>query len=110
MMRPAGHRTMQRSSHSGHKRMHCLVYQIIVTPDSFIFCFHGPRDGRRHVLKHFWENEMEEKLSAALLIDGVQYDVYGGSAYIMRSYMIRHFDRMIDTPDKKAINTAITQL
>lgn len=35
---------------SGHKRVHCLIYQTLSTPDVFIFAIYGPVEGRRHDL------------------------------------------------------------
>ena len=39
MSRPGGDGEAQRACYSGHKRMHCLVYQTITTPDGLIFTF-----------------------------------------------------------------------
>lgn len=50
MCRPGGHESLQRSVNSGHKRMHCLVYQTLSTPDGLIFPLYGPVEGRRNDL------------------------------------------------------------
>ena len=36
MNRPGGLGNMQHSFYSGHKRMHCLIYQTVTTPDGLI--------------------------------------------------------------------------
>lgn len=52
--------------------MHCLLYQTIVAPESLIFILHGQREGQGHDLTNFFkETDMEEKLSAVLIIDFV---------------------------------------
>ena len=50
MNRLGGHGSNQRACYSGHKRMYCLVYQTITTPDGLIFSLYGPQVGRRHDL------------------------------------------------------------
>lgn len=37
MTRPGGHGSKHRSFYSGHRRMHCLIYHTISTPDEMIF-------------------------------------------------------------------------
>ncbi|KAF0738210.1 hypothetical protein Ae201684P_004663 [Aphanomyces euteiches] len=39
---------MQRLIYSGHKRMHCLNYQGVTTPDGLCAHFWGPIEGARH--------------------------------------------------------------
>lgn len=48
MSRPSGPFAYQRSAYSGHNRFHCLIYQIITTPDGLIFHIYGPDVGQRH--------------------------------------------------------------
>lgn len=40
--RPFGLGSPQRNCYSVHKRMHCLVYQTLTTPDGLIFHLYGP--------------------------------------------------------------------
>ena len=42
MTRPGSNSSIKRSWYSGHKRMHCLTYQTINTPDGLIFSLYGP--------------------------------------------------------------------
>ena len=46
MMRPGGHGSGQRRCNSCHKRMHCLIYQTLTTPNGLIFSLYGPEVGR----------------------------------------------------------------
>lgn len=39
-----GNDTNQRSVYSGNKRMHCLIYQTMTTPDGLIFAVHGTQE------------------------------------------------------------------
>ena len=72
MTRPGGHGSIQRSCYSGHKRMHCLIYQTITTPDGLIFSLYGPEVGRRYDVTLLRESGIEEGLQSCLLINGRQ--------------------------------------
>lgn len=87
MTRPGGANVNQRSCYSGHKRMHCLMYMTITTPDGLMFALHGPVEGRRHDLTLMRQSGWEEVLADVLDIEGVQYYVYADSAFTVRPYL-----------------------
>eukprot|EP00171_Calliarthron_tuberculosum_P021462 IDg21462t1 len=68
MCRPSGPGTLQRSVYSGHKRMHCLVYQTITTPDGLIFHMYGPVEGRRPDCYKYCASNLNEWLRDTLLV------------------------------------------
>lgn len=69
MCRPGGGGTLQRSVYSGHKRVHCLVYQTLNTPDGLIFHLFGPMEGRKPDGYMYRAYNLEEWLRDTLLID-----------------------------------------
>jgi len=83
--RPGG--GLQRSCYSGHKRRHVLKFQSVTTPDGWVFHMYGPHEGRRHDIVLYYESGLDDDLRQTLLIDGVQYCLYGDSAYVLRSWM-----------------------
>lgn len=91
MQRPGGHSSNQRACYSGHKRMHCLNYQTLSTPDGLIFALHGPVEGRRHDLTLLrnsgWVTVLQECLSTAER----QFYIFGDQAYLLRPWMMRPF-------------------
>ena len=82
MTRPGGNGTLQQVYYSGHKRMHCLVYQTITTPDGFLFALYGPKAGRRHYLTLLRDSGWEDVLETCLNINSRQFYVYGDCAYL----------------------------
>ena len=108
MTRPGGHGSMQRSFYSGHKRMHCLIYQTVTTPDGLIFSFYGPEVGRRHDLTLLRESGLEERLQGCLNIGGRQYYLYGDAAYMMRPWMQVAFPRIWATVEQEIYNTRMS--
>ena len=85
---------MQCSCYSDHKRMHCLIYQTVTTPDGFILCLYAPEVCRRHELTLLRESEVEERLQSCLNIGGRQNYLYGDAAYMMRPWMQVAFPRI----------------
>lgn len=105
--RPPG--VMQRATYSGHKRVNCLKYQLISAPDGLALHYAGPVEGRRHDMAIFSESGIEEDLAASLHIDGIQYCIYGDSAYVLREYLMVGFDGTGITPEQAAFNKAMSR-
>lgn len=108
MSRPGGHGSMQRSTYSGHKRMHCLVYQTLTTPDGLMFALHGPEVGRRHDLTLYRESGWDEILENFLMVEGVYFYIFGDSAYLLRPWMQRPFYRGLATEAQRTFNTKMS--
>jgi nuclease HARBI1 len=100
---------MQRATYSGHKRVNCLKYQLISAPDGLALHYAGPVEGRRHDMAIFSESGIEEDLAASLHIDGIQYCIYGDSAYVLREYLMVGFDGTGITPEQAAFNKAMSR-
>jgi nuclease HARBI1 len=105
--RPPG--VMQRATYSGHKRVNCLKYQLISAPDGLALHYAGPVEGRRHDMAIFSESGIEEDLAASLHIDGIQYCIYGHSAYVLRECLMVGFDGTGITPEQAAFNKAMSR-
>lgn len=104
MARPGCDGQMQKSCYSGHKRMHCLIYQTITTPDGLIFHMYGPEVGRRHDLTLLRQSNIEPQLQT-LLTEGRQFYLYGDAAYMLRPWLQVPFERLNATPAQAVYNT-----
>lgn len=112
MTRPGGQGTLQCAWHSGHKRVHCLIYQAITTRDGLIFCLLGAEFGRRYDLTILCESGWEELWSDALDIegDGRQFYLFGDSAYLLCPWMQRPFIHGLETIEWQLFNTAMSSV
>jgi len=102
--RPGGPAVIQQSVYSGHKRLHCLTFQTITTPDGLIFHIHGPVEGRRSDAFLYYESELDRHLRDDLKIGEKQYCIYGDQAYVLRPWMQVGFPRKRATPEQLRYN------
>ena len=51
---------LQKHIYSGHKRVHCLNYQAVTTPDGLALHFYGPIEGARHDITLLRESRLFE--------------------------------------------------
>jgi len=71
----------QRLLYSGHKRVHGIKFQSVVTPDGFIALLFGPIPGNRHDSHMLRDSQLLAQLEA-LFPEGEQfYSLYGDPAY-----------------------------
>ena len=110
MERPGGENSMQRSCYSGHKRMPCLIYQTITTPDGLIFSLYGPEVGRRHDITVLRSSGVSEILQDCLQIDGEQFYIFADKAYILRPWMQVGFDSTTATVEQQMFNTEMCKV
>lgn len=106
--RPIGDNELQQSLYSGHKRIHWLLFCTITTPDGLVFFCDGPVEGRRHDLYLLNQSGLDDAVRDSLLIDDVQYYVYGDAAYInhTRPWLLSGFPPAFITPFMSAFNTS----
>lgn len=82
----------QRQVYNGHKRVHSLKFQSVVTPDGIIAHLSGPWIGRRHDARMLKESNLLEILSThANGIDGEAMQLYGDPAYGVHQYLLSPF-------------------
>lgn len=84
--RPSGH-VHQRTVYSGHKRIHCLSYQTVTTPDGLIFHLYGPVEGRQPDVFLYPSSGLDETVRNGLIVNGIQYCIYGDQDYVIRPWM-----------------------
>ena len=114
MSRPGGAGTLQRACYSGHKRLHCLLYQSLTTPDGLMFHLYGPEVGRRHDMTLYRQSGIDQQLQSHLTIQDRQYCVYGDAAYVLRAWLQTAFPRadatmhqLIYNKDMSAVREAV---
>lgn len=83
--RPSGF-LVQKATYNGHKRVHALKFQTLVAPDGLALHVAGPYEGRRHDLTIWRWSELDAELQTKLMIDGVQFYIYGDSAYLEKPW------------------------
>lgn len=106
--RPGGRGTLQRASYSGHKWVHCLIYQTITTPYELLFYIFGPEMGRRHDMTLYRHSGLEPVLEEVLIIDRKQYCIYGDATYLLRAWLQMAFRRSTVTPDQILYNRSMS--
>lgn len=84
--RPTRH---QRQVYNGHKRVHALKFQSVMTPDGIISHLTGPWVGRRHDSRMLNESGLYQELEQwAHGTDGRPMHLYGDPAYGMTTYIM----------------------
>jgi len=86
MCRPSRH---QRETYNGHKKVHALKFQSILTPNGLIANLFGPIPGRRHDAFMLAESNILARLETQQHIRGGHgYHLYGDSGYPIREVLI----------------------
>eukprot|EP00795_Rhopilema_esculentum_P011013 gene11013-biopygen13406 len=102
----------QREVYNGHKRVHALKFQSVVTPNGLIANLFGPVERRRHDsgmlnmsgLLHDLEHHSFSPTGQALCL-------YGDPAYPHRVHLQCPFARRADlTPEEEAFNQSMSQV
>ncbi|ETV78987.1 hypothetical protein H257_07775 [Aphanomyces astaci] len=83
----AGGLNVQKRIYSCHKRMHCLNFQGLTTPDGLRIHFFGPLEGSRHDVPLLRVSQLQEYFEAnSDIFDG--YFIYGDPAYPIYKWII----------------------
>ncbi|KIJ51635.1 hypothetical protein M422DRAFT_243936 [Sphaerobolus stellatus SS14] len=101
----------QRLVYNGWKRIHCLKYHAVISPDGLVIHVYGPVDGRRHdetvlkesgladiLKKHFWTT------------DGSPLFLYGDPAYTVGPHMLSPYKGPVITPAQQQFNTTMSRI
>ena len=96
----------QRYFYSGHKRIHAIQFQTIVSPDGMIAHLFGPMEGSRHDNGMLRESQLLAYLETQmpLTATGGEYCIYGDPAYPLRPQLMVPFQGGVLTADQKAWN------
>jgi hypothetical protein len=100
----------QRTCYNGHKRVHAIKFQSIVTPDGLIANLFGPVEGRRHdsfllrlsgVLEQFEDGQWTDR-------DGNPFCIYGDPAYNVRDCLLAPYRN--PNQDQAAFNSNMSAM
>ncbi|CAC5389771.1 unnamed protein product [Mytilus coruscus] len=84
--------TNQRILFNGHKRVHAIKFQSIVSPNGLVANMYGPIEGRRHDAGLLRESGICGELQTHITTPtGDIYVIYGDPAYPMTTHIIKPF-------------------
>ena len=83
----------QQHFYNGHKRVHAVKFQAVVTPGGLFAHLHGPVEGRRHDASLFAESGLLALLQVHMRGPAGQppYAVYGDAAYPLSPFLQKGF-------------------
>ena len=95
----------QKAFYNGHKRIHCLKFQSLVTPDGLIAAMEGGFRGARHDAGVFSASVLKRSLEDHLFgSNGRQMVIYGDPAYPLLPYLCAPFKGAVLTPEEQEFN------
>ncbi|KAE8976455.1 hypothetical protein PF005_g25832 [Phytophthora fragariae] len=99
-----GHRSenLQRQVYSGHKRVHCLLFQGLSTPDGLCIHFFGPYEGRRHDTTLFSGSGILRYFDKHSIFEGKT--IFGDPAYSVSKYVVTRFKSVVQTTYERIFN------
>ena len=101
----------QRTVYNGHKRVHALKFQSIVTPNGLIANLFGPVEGRRHDSGMLADsNVMPELQRICHRPNDHPFCIYGDLAYPIRPQLQTPFRGLNLTNEQKAYNTSMSKV
>ena len=107
--RPGEH---QRIFYNGHKRLHTIKFQSVVTPNGMIANLYGPTEGRRHDSGILAMSGLLNQLGQhSLSPDGQPLSIYGDPAYPHRVHLQCPFARRPNlTDEEQAFNQSMSKV
>ncbi|KIJ47934.1 hypothetical protein M422DRAFT_98781, partial [Sphaerobolus stellatus SS14] len=97
--------------YNGWKRMHCLKYHAVVSPDGLVIHIYGPVDGRRHDETVYKESGLAELLDKHFWTrDGHPLFIYGDPAYSVAAHVMSPFKGPVISADERAFNTSMSRI
>lgn len=97
---------LQKSCYNGHKRSHALKFQALTLPDGLAIHVGGIEEGRRHDITLWRRSSLEDQLRDILVIDNIQFKIYGDSAYIRKPWFDLPHDGAFLTETQKIENAS----
>lgn len=96
---------------SGHKRIHCLKFQSIMTANGIICNMFGPVEGRRHDSFMLRESGILPILERSMNdANGHPFAVYGDPAYPLRPHLMCPYKGANLTPAQEDFNAEMSKL
>jgi hypothetical protein len=81
----------QRLAYSGHKRVHGIKFQSVITPDGLIALLFGPVAGSRHDSFMLGQSGLLQQLQELMQNNGMEFALYGDPAYPQSLYLFGGF-------------------
>jgi hypothetical protein len=100
----------QKLVFNGHKRIHALKYQCVVTPDCMITDINGPWNGARHDSGIFTDSGLHEILEKNLNFENFSFCIYGDTAYGIRTHLQAPFKGNNLSNSKKEFNDSMSKV
>jgi hypothetical protein len=82
---------LQKQFYNGHRRVHALKFQSVVSPDGIIVHLSGPYIGRRHDARILRESNLIPLLIQNLARNDQPYYLYGDPAYQLQRHLMVPF-------------------
>ena len=100
---------LQRLLFNGHKKVHAVKFQSVVTPNGLIANLFGLIEGRKHDVAMLRESHLFDELRQfSHSVNGKQLCIYGDPAYPLREHLQGSFRRGINlTPEEATYNRAM---
>jgi nuclease HARBI1 len=106
--RPKKH---QRQNYNGHKRVHALKFQSVVSPDGIIVHLSGPWIGRRHDARMLRESNLLDILAEhANGTNGEPMQIYGDPAYGIHQYILSPFRGVNLSAEQREFNKLMSSV
>ncbi|KIJ24166.1 hypothetical protein M422DRAFT_195025 [Sphaerobolus stellatus SS14] len=101
----------QRLIYNGWKRIHCLKYHAVISPDGMVIHVYGPVEGRRHDETVYKESRLEDILDKHFWTpDDSPLFVYGDPAYNVSAHIMAPFKGPVLTQEEHAFNSAMSKI
>lgn len=101
----------QEAVYNGWKRMHCLKYQAVVTPDGIIIHLFGPVEGSIHDAAVWTQSGLLDILEVhAHDPNGTSLQLYGDSAYGINEHLVTPFGGAHINQDQRDWNKAMSKV
>ena len=101
----------QRVLYNGHKKVHAIKFQSVVTPNGMIANLFGPLEGRRHDSALLARSGLLQDLQQhSIAPNGDLLCIYGDPAYPLRQQLQRSFGGAHLTPDQRQYNQAMSSV
>ena len=103
--------TNQRIVYNGHKRIHSLKFQSVVTPNGLVANLFGPVEGKRHDSGMLALSGLLGKMTQhCVLQNGNPLCIYGDPAYPLHTHLQRKFQGANITPQQQQWNTDMNKV
>lgn len=100
---------LQAKLYNGHKRVHALKFQSVVTPDGMVSHLSGPFLGNRHDSAVLLLSGLLDHMEAKMHDNNGPFRLYGDAGYPISPHLIVPFKGAVN-PDETAFNQAMSKV